>query len=75
MGAVPWDRVVAVGDSVEHDIRGAHGAGLRSVLIAGGVHIKELGAPFGVLPTPAQWQEFSRTKTAKPDYLIANFVW
>jgi HAD superfamily hydrolase (TIGR01459 family) len=75
MGGIPWDRVVAVGDSVEHDIRGAMGAGLRSVLIAGGVHIKELGAPFGVLPQPEQFEKFARVQPARPDYLIAKFTW
>ncbi len=75
MGDIPWDRVVAVGDSVEHDIRGARGAGLRSVLIAGGVHINALGAPFGMLPTPAQWREFVRRAVVEPDYLCARFSW
>jgi len=75
LGAVAWDRVIAVGDSVEHDIRGAQDAGLRSVLVTGGVHLKALGDTFGVLPSPAQWSEFNRATLIQPDYLLAKFVW
>lgn len=36
-------RVVAIGDSLEHDIAGAQGAGLDSVFIGGGIHRGEIG--------------------------------
>src|SRR5205823_13053830 len=36
-------RVLAVGDSLRTDIAGAAGAGLDSVLIAGGIHAEEFG--------------------------------
>jgi len=36
-------RVVAIGDSLEHDIAGAQGAGIDSVFIAGGIHRGEIG--------------------------------
>ena len=35
---VPKERMLAIGDGVETDLRGAHGAGLRSVFIASAVH-------------------------------------
>jgi len=35
-------RVVAIGDSLEHDIAGAQGAGLDSVFIGGGIHRGEI---------------------------------
>lgn len=35
-------RVVAIGDSLEHDIAGAHGAGIDSVFIGGGIHRGEI---------------------------------
>jgi len=37
-------RVLAVGDSLRTDIAGAAGAGLDSVLVAGGIHAEEFGA-------------------------------
>lgn len=39
---LPPDQVLAVGDSVEHDIKGATAAGVDSVLIAGGIHADDL---------------------------------
>jgi len=35
--------VVAIGDSLEHDIAGAQGAGIDSIFIGGGIHRGEIG--------------------------------
>jgi HAD superfamily hydrolase (TIGR01459 family) len=43
LGMVDRTRVLAVGDSLRTDIAGATGAGLDSVLIAGGIHAEEFG--------------------------------
>ncbi|KAK9805732.1 hypothetical protein WJX73_003126 [Symbiochloris irregularis] len=37
------EEVLGVGDSVEHDIKGATAAGVDSVFIAGGIHAEDLG--------------------------------
>jgi HAD superfamily hydrolase (TIGR01459 family) len=42
LGGVERHRVLAVGDSLEHDIAGACGAGIDSVLVAGGIHAAQL---------------------------------
>jgi HAD superfamily hydrolase (TIGR01459 family) len=43
--AVGRERVLAIGDGIETDLKGAHAANLRSVFIASGVHLpKGLGA-------------------------------
>jgi HAD superfamily hydrolase (TIGR01459 family) len=39
----PADRVVAIGDSLDHDVAGAAGMEIDSALITGGVHRDELG--------------------------------
>jgi HAD superfamily hydrolase (TIGR01459 family) len=44
LGVSSRSRVLAVGDSVRTDIAGAEGAGIDSLLIAGGIHAKEWGA-------------------------------
>jgi HAD superfamily hydrolase (TIGR01459 family) len=36
---VPKERILAIGDGVDTDLKGAHAAGLRSVLIASAVHL------------------------------------
>lgn len=68
-------RVVAIGDSIEHDVLGAARAGLASALVVGGVHAAELGAAWGRLPTPEAWRAFARNAPASPAYLVPNFVW
>jgi len=69
------DRIIAIGDSVEHDILGAARVGIRSALIPGGVHACELGIAWGELPAPEKWRGFLAAAKARPDYLLAAFNW
>ena len=71
----PAGRVVAVGDSLEHDIAGALRVGLRSAFVAGGIHLEAMGAPWGSLPAPPAWARFLDDAEARPDYLLAAFAW
>ena len=68
-------KVVAVGDSIEHDVLGAVRAGLRSAFVAGGVHVADLVTAWGKLPEPAVWRRFLEGAIARPDYLLPAFVW
>ncbi|MCW5593282.1 MAG: TIGR01459 family HAD-type hydrolase [Burkholderiales bacterium] len=68
-------RVVAVGDSIEHDVLGARRAGLPSAFVAGGIHAGELGVAHGGEPSASAWREFERQAIAKPDYRLPAFVW
>lgn len=68
-------KVVAVGDSIEHDVLGAARAGLRSAFVAGGVHVADLDTSWGRLPQPAVWRRFLEGAIARPDYLLPAFVW
>lgn len=45
MLGLPPGAVIAVGDSMEHDIGGAAAAGVDSLLIGGGIHAAELAVP------------------------------
>ena len=74
LGCAP-ERVVAVGDSIEHDILGAARAGLRSALVASGVHAAALNIEFGEMPAPEVWRRFAAATEAMPDYLLPAFVW
>lgn len=75
LGGIARERVVAVGDSIEHDVLGASRAGLRSAFVAGGIHAGDLETPWGTLPRPAAWQRFVEGAAARPDYLLPAFVW
>jgi HAD superfamily hydrolase (TIGR01459 family) len=72
---VARERVVCVGDSIEHDILGASRAGLKSAFVTGGIHAEELGAAWGRLPEAEAWERFVRGAVARPDYLLPAFVW
>jgi HAD superfamily hydrolase (TIGR01459 family) len=69
------DRVLAIGDSIEHDVLGARRSGIRSAFVAGGIHLEDLASVWGELPAPDAWQRFSASAVAQPDYLLPAFVW
>ena len=54
LGIADRSRILAVGDSLRTDIAGAAGAGLDSVLIAGGIHAEEFGMAGEGEPDPAR---------------------
>jgi HAD superfamily hydrolase (TIGR01459 family) len=58
-------RTLCVGDSVEHDIAGAHGAGLDSLLITGGIHADADEAGLAELYAAG----------AAPNFLLPGFRW
>lgn len=70
------ERILAVGDSLETDIRGAGAAGLRTALVAGGVHAGELGcAGRGGRPDPALLARLVGRTGIRPDAALAAFRW
>lgn len=72
---VPPTRVIAVGDSIDHDVRGARGAGLPSVLVAGGIHREILGLVPGGHTDPQRWDALVARAGVAPEFLMASFVW
>jgi HAD superfamily hydrolase (TIGR01459 family) len=71
----PPQRVVAIGDSVEHDVLGAARAGLACAFVAGGIHAHALIDRWGELPSAARWMTFAAHAVAQPDYVLPAFVW
>ncbi|MEO8442616.1 MAG: TIGR01459 family HAD-type hydrolase [Betaproteobacteria bacterium] len=69
------ERILAVGDSIEHDVLGAARVGLACALIAGGVHAGELGVRWGELPTLLDFNHLMAGACAKPAYLLPAFAW
>lgn len=57
---------VAIGDSLEHDIAGARGAGIASALVRSGI-LADLD--------PAALEGAFAAEGATPDYLLPGFVW
>ena len=69
------ERVLAVGDSIAHDVAGAQSVELASALVAAGIHREALGVEDGRLPTAERWAAFAATTHVQPDYVIPAFVW
>lgn len=70
---LPRERILAVGDSLEHDIAGGAGAGLRTAMITSGIH----AAAFGV-DEPANrtaLDRLARGAPALPDWVLPRFAW
>jgi HAD superfamily hydrolase (TIGR01459 family) len=68
-------RIVAVGDSLEHDIAGAARAGVPSALVAGGIHAGALGIRPGEMPAPRALAVLLDRAAARPAFVLPAFVW
>jgi HAD superfamily hydrolase (TIGR01459 family) len=66
---------VAIGDSLHHDIGGANGAGIDSVLIAGGIHANELAAADGGCIDGARLDALCKSEGQTPTYVMSRFGW
>jgi len=71
----PRERVIAIGDSIEHDVLGAARAGLACAFIAGGIHAEALVERWGELPDAVRWRAFSAQAVATPEYVLPALVW
>src|SRR5215472_9538921 len=75
LGIADRTRVLAVGDSLRTDIAGADGAGIDSVLIAGGIHADELGTPGAQRPDLARIQTALREGSYNPVGVAWTLRW
>ena len=73
LGIADRRRILAIGDSLRTDIAGAEGAGIASLLIAGGIHAAEFGAD-GALDLDRIAAAIEKSGT-HPIGVAARFVW
>ncbi|CAN1248108.1 5'-nucleotidase YutF [Linum perenne] len=76
MAGVSASESIAIGDSLHHDIKGANGAGMESVLVTGGIHSSELG--LGALDDVADLASVKALASkyhAYPSYVLPAFAW
>lgn len=74
MGEIDKSRVLAVGDSLRTDIRGANGAGIDSLLVMEGIHAEDLLGPDGT-PDERRLVDLVARAGAVPTYAIRRFEW
>lgn len=67
--------ILAVGDSLRTDIAGAAGAGIDGLLIAGGIHAEEFGAPGAQRPDPARIEAALREGSFNPVGVAWKLSW
>jgi len=75
LGIDDRSRILAVGDSLRTDIAGAAGAGLDSVLIAGGIHAEEFGMIGNQPPDIERIAAALRAGSYSPVGVARRFCW
>lgn len=70
----PQARVLAIGDSLAHDIAGARSVGLASAFVLGGIHQDDLGDPQDA-DFAARLAALEQREGARPDYLLRRLAW
>jgi ribonucleotide monophosphatase NagD (HAD superfamily) len=75
LGIDDLSRILAIGDSLRTDIAGAAGAGIDSVLIAGGIHADEFGAMDGQPPDLERIAAALRGASYCPVAVARSFCW
>ena len=75
LGIDDLSRILAIGDSLRTDIAGAAGAGIDSVLIAGGIHADEFGAIDGQPPDLERIAAALRGASYCPVAVARSFCW
>jgi HAD superfamily hydrolase (TIGR01459 family) len=61
-----WENAIAVGDSLEHDIAGANGAGISSLFITSGIHAKHISCQKNI-------EHLCETFSVKPSFYVDWF--
>jgi len=69
------DKILAVGDAMVTDIKGANNQGISSLLIASGIHHVELVTQEGRLSKATQLERFLNKWPEKMTYLTSFFSW
>ena len=69
------EKVLAIGDGLETDIRGAQGAGIDSLLVTGGLMAERLSSAPGARPSASEIETLARAGDARPTAAIARMVW
>ena len=67
--------IVAVGDSLEHDIQGANGMGIASCFLTGGIHAAEFPADATPDDRRQRLEQLSAEFGARPDWVIPRLIW
>jgi HAD superfamily hydrolase (TIGR01459 family) len=74
LGGLEPAEIVAIGDSLEHDIKGANGAGIASCLVQHGIHAAELRPGAAPAEQEEGLERLCRRYAARPDWVVPRLV-
>jgi HAD superfamily hydrolase (TIGR01459 family) len=74
LGGLEPAEIVAIGDSLEHDIKGANGAGVASCLVQHGIHAAELRPGAAPAEQEEGLERLCRRYAARPDWVVPRLV-
>lgn len=75
LGNPMQDSIVAIGDSVEHDVAGAAGMALDTVLIMSGIHHAGFDLAGGLEANRAALEQLEAKFGVRPRWLLPRFCW
>lgn len=75
LGGFERARILAIGDGLMTDVKGASEAGIDSALIPGGILGEPLGIAMGAIPDPAMLAPHFAAAGVAPTYLLAEVAW
>jgi HAD superfamily hydrolase (TIGR01459 family) len=67
--------IVAVGDSVEHDVRGANGVGIDCCFVMGGIHQEEFPPEASPAEREGRLADLCQRFGARPRWVVPRLVW
>jgi HAD superfamily hydrolase (TIGR01459 family) len=67
--------IVAVGDSVEHDVRGANGMQIDCCFVTGGIHAERFPAGATFAEREASLADLCQRFGARPQWVVPRLVW
>ena len=70
---LPRDKVVHVGDSLHHDVKGANDSGIDSVFVTGGIHRVELGSELNAVPSEDALNKLFEKHSQMPTHVVPMF--
>ena len=75
LGRPARGRLLVIGDSLDHDVRGGRAAGMRTLLIGGGVHDGDLAALAEPDGLAAAVRALAGGEERMPDWVIPHLTW
>lgn len=72
---VDRSRILAIGDSMAHDVMGANNAGIDVLFVQGGIHYKDLGIDLGEEASLTDVIELAQKYGVQPTYTIPMLRW